>query len=171
MPLTLVLAHQINTKLAKERQKEGGLNWLRLDSKTQVMIKYKKEKDTGAVVLIRVDTIIVSTQHSKEISTKDLRFVIGGPQGDAGLTGQKIIINYWSKVNQSGAYLARWIAKSIIAVGLAQHILVQLSYAIGVIKPLSTHVDSYGKSKGLTKAKLVDIIRCNFDLRPGVVGK
>ncbi|KAA1097947.1 methionine adenosyltransferase sam2 [Puccinia graminis f. sp. tritici] len=107
----------MNTKLAKERQKEGGINWLCPDS----------------------------------------------------ITGQKIIINYWSKVNQSGAYLARWIAKSIIAARLAQQILVQLYYAIRVVKPLSTHVDSYGTSKGFTNTKLVDIIRCNFDLRPGVV--
>ncbi|KAA1073800.1 methionine adenosyltransferase sam2, variant 2 [Puccinia graminis f. sp. tritici] len=217
MPLTLVLAHQLNAKLAEERRKEGGLNWLRPDSKTQVTIEYKKEKDTGAVVPIRVDTIVVSTQHAEEISTEDLReavmekivkqvipchllddqtiyhiqpagrFVIGGPQGDAGLTGRKIIVDSyggwgahgggafsgkdWSKVDRSGAYLARWIAKSIIAAGLARRILVQLSYAIGVAEPLSIHVDSYGTSKGFTDAELVDIIRCNFDLRPGVVVK
>jgi hypothetical protein len=123
MPLTLVLAHQLNAKLAEERRKEGGLNWLRPDSKTQVTIEYKKEKDTGAVVPIRVDTIVVSTQHAEEISTEGLReavmekivkqvipchllddqtiyhiqpagrFVIGGPQGDAGLTGRKIIVD------------------------------------------------------------------------------
>ncbi|POW08021.1 hypothetical protein PSTT_07783 [Puccinia striiformis] len=196
MPLTLVLAHQLNAKLAEERRKEGGLNWLRPDSKTQVTIEYKKEKDSGAVVPIRVDTIVVSTQHAEEISTEDLReaimkdivkkviphhllddrtiyhiqpagrFVIGGPQGDAGLTGRKIIVDCkhlilnhiisfcqshpmlefffllfftayggwgahgggafsgkdWSKVDRSGAYLARWIAKSLIAAGLARRV-------------------------------------------------
>ncbi|WAQ93385.1 hypothetical protein PtA15_18A446 [Puccinia triticina] len=217
MPLTLVLAHQLNAKLAEERRKEGGLNWLRPDSKTQVTIEYKKEQDSGAVVPIRVDTIVVSTQHAESISTEDLReavmekivkqvipshllddrtiyhiqpagrFVIGGPQGDAGLTGRKIIVDSyggwgahgggafsgkdWSKVDRSGAYLARWIAKSIIAAGLARRILVQLSYAIGVAEPLSIHVDSYGTSKGKTDAQLVDIILRNFDLRPGVVVK
>ncbi|KNF02253.1 S-adenosylmethionine synthase [Puccinia striiformis f. sp. tritici PST-78] len=217
MPLTLVLAHQLNAKLAEERRKEGGLNWLRPDSKTQVTIEYKKEKDSGAVVPIRVDTIVVSTQHAEEISTEDLReaimkdivkkvipphllddrtiyhiqpagrFVIGGPQGDAGLTGRKIIVDSyggwgahgggafsgkdWSKVDRSGAYLARWIAKSLIAAGLARRVLVQLSYAIGVAEPLSIHIDSYGTAIGKTDAELVEIIHHNFDLRPGVVVK
>ncbi|KNZ52063.1 methionine adenosyltransferase [Puccinia sorghi] len=223
MPLTLVLAHQLNAKLAEERRKEGGLNWLRPDSKTQVTIEYKKDKGNGAVVPIRVDTIVVSTQHAEEISTEDLRvavmekivkqvipahllddrtiyhiqpagrFVIGGPQGDAGLTGRKIIVDSyggwgahgggafsgkdWSKVDRSGAYVARWIAKSLIAAGLARRVLVQLSYAIGVAEPLSIHVDSYGTSqgegpnKGKTDAELVEIIQRNFDLRPGVVVK
>jgi S-adenosylmethionine synthetase len=250
MPLTLVLAHQLNAKLAEERRKEGGLNWLRPDSKTQVTIEYKKEKHSGAVVPVRVDTIVVSTQHAEEISTEDLReavmekivkqvipphllddrtiyhiqpagrFVIGGPQGDAGLTGRKIIVDCelvshlpssssarptksrfdfffshiayggwgahgggafsgkdWSKVDRSGAYLARWIAKSLIAAGLARRVLVQLSYAIGVAEPLSIHVDSYGtslengKTGGKTDAELVKIIRSNFDLRPGVIGE
>jgi len=148
MPLTLILAHQLNAKLAEERRKEGGLNWLRPDSKTQVTIEYKKDKGNGAVVPIRVDTIVISTQHAEEISTEDLRvavmekivkqvipahllddrtiyhiqpagrFVIGGPQGDAGLTGRKIIVDSyggwgahgggafsgkdWSKVDRSG---------------------------------------------------------------------
>ncbi|PLW10134.1 hypothetical protein PCANC_21356 [Puccinia coronata f. sp. avenae] len=223
MPLTLVLAHELNAKLAEERRKEGGLNWLRPDSKTQVTIEYKKEKHSGAVVPVRVDTIVVSTQHAEEISTEDLReavmekivkqvipphllddrtiyhiqpagrFVIGGPQGDAGLTGRKIIVDSyggwgahgggafsgkdWSKVDRSGAYLARWIAKSLIAAGLARRVLVQLSYAIGVAEPLSIHVDSYGtslengKTGGKTDAELVKIIRSNFDLRPGVIVK
>ncbi|CAH7672136.1 S-adenosylmethionine synthetase [Phakopsora pachyrhizi] len=217
MPLTLMLAHQLNKKLADERRRPGGLNWLRADSKTQVTIEYKKEKDNGAVTPIRVDTIVVSTQHSEEISTDDLRseimekvirevipskllddrtiyhiqpsgrFVIGGPQGDAGLTGRKIIVDSyggwgahgggafsgkdWSKVDRSGAYAARWIAKSLINAGLAKRILVQLSYAIGVADPLSIFVDSYGTSKGKTDSELVEIIRKNWDLRPGVVVK
>ena len=115
------------------------------------------------------------------------RFVIGGPQGDAGLTGRKIIVDSyggwgahgggafsgkdWSKVDRSGAYAARWIAKSIIAAGLARRVLVQLSYAIGVAEPLSIYVDSYGTSKGKIDADLVDVIRNNWDLRPGALGK
>lgn len=217
MPLTLVLAHQLNAKLAEERRKDGGLNWLRADSKTQVTIEYKKEKNSGAVTPIRVDTIVVSTQHADEITVDELRvavmekivkqvipphllddrtiyhiqpagrFVIGGPQGDAGLTGRKIIVDSyggwgahgggafsgkdWSKVDRSGAYAARWIAKSLIAAGLARRVLVQLSYAIGVAEPLSIHLDSYGTAKGKTDAELVEIIQNNFDLRPGVVVK
>lgn len=217
MPLTLVLAHQLNKKMADERRREGGLNWLRADSKTQVTIEYKKEEGSGAVTPIRVDTIVVSTQHAEEISTEDLRteimekiikqviparllddqtiyhiqpsgrFVIGGPQGDAGLTGRKIIVDSyggwgahgggafsgkdWSKVDRSGAYAARWIAKSLIAAGLARRVLVQLSYAIGVAEPLSIFVDSYGTAKGRTDAELVDVIKKNWDLRPGVVVK
>ena len=115
------------------------------------------------------------------------RFVIGGPQGDAGLTGRKIIVDSyggwgahgggafsgkdWSKVDRSGAYAARWIAKSLIAAGLARRVLVQLSYAIGVAEPLSIFVDSYGTSKGKNDAELVDIIRNNWDLRPGALVK
>ncbi|MBW0562298.1 hypothetical protein O181_102013 [Austropuccinia psidii MF-1] len=217
MPLTLVLAHQLNRKLAEERRKLQGLNWLRPDSKTQVTIEYKKDNSTGAVTPIRVDTVVISTQHSEEISTDDLRtailekivkqvipsnlldsktiyhiqpsgrFVIGGPQGDAGLTGRKIIVDSyggwgahgggafsgkdWSKVDRSGAYAARWIAKSLIAAGLARRVLVQLSYAIGLAEPLSVFVDSYGTANGKTDAELVQIINQNFDLRPGVVVK
>jgi S-adenosylmethionine synthetase len=184
-------------------------------SKTQVTIQYKK--DGGAVVPVRVDTVVISTQHAEEITTEDLReqimekivkgvipanlldqdtvyhiqpsgrFVIGGPQGDAGLTGRKIIVDSyggwgahgggafsgkdWSKVDRSGAYAARWIAKSLIAAGLARRVLVQLSYAIGVAEPLSIFVDSYGTAKGKTDADLVEIIRNNWDLRPGALVK
>lgn len=166
---------------------------------------------------MRVDTVVISTQHAEEITTEDLReqvlekivkavipanlldndtiyhiqpsgrFVIGGPQGDAGLTGRKIIVDSyggwgahgggafsgkdWSKVDRSGAYAARWIAKSLIAAGLARRVLVQLSYAIGVAEPLSIFVDSYGTSKGVNDAELVDIIRNNWDLRPGALVK
>jgi S-adenosylmethionine synthetase len=188
-----------------------------LQSKTQVTIQYEKDPNgTGSVKPIRVDTVVISTQHAEEISTEDLRkeilekiikatipanllddqtiyhiqpsgrFVIGGPQGDAGLTGRKIIVDSyggwgahgggafsgkdWSKVDRSGAYAARWIAKSLIAAGLARRALVQLSYAIGVAEPLSIFVDSYGTAKGKTDAELVDIIRNNWDLRPGALG-
>lgn len=239
MPLTMVLAHGLNKKMADERRNEN-LGWLRpdvsfvcavwvsivsslkldfplLQSKTQVTIQYKKDPNgTGAVIPVRVDTVVISTQHAEEITTEDLRseimekivktvipanlldqdtvyhiqpsgrFVIGGPQGDAGLTGRKIIVDSyggwgahgggafsgkdWSKVDRSGAYAARWIAKSLLAAGLARRCLVQLSYAIGVAEPLSIFVDSYGTAKGKTDADLVDIIRNNWDLRPGALG-
>ena len=213
MPLTIVLAHKLNSAMAAARR-DGSLGWLRPDSKTQVTVEYKKEAN-GAVTPIRVDTIVISTQHAEEITTEDLRselmekivkkvipknllddrcvfhiqpsgrFVIGGPQGDAGLTGRKIIVDTyggwgahgggafsgkdWSKVDRSAAYTARWIAKSLVAAGLAKRVLVQLSYAIGVAEPLSIYVDSYGTGSR-PDAELVDVIRANWDLRPGVIG-
>ncbi|CAA7271473.1 unnamed protein product [Cyclocybe aegerita] len=211
MPLTIMLAHKLNAAMAAARR-SGELGWLRPDSKTQVTVEYKKEG--GATIPLRVDTIVISTQHAEEISTKELRkeilekivkrvipahlldartiyhiqpsgrFVIGGPQGDAGLTGRKIIVDTYggwgahgggafsgkdfSKVDRSAAYTARWIAKSLVAAGLARRALVQLSYAIGVAEPLSIYVDTYGTG---TKSDedLVDIIRKNWDLRPGVI--
>ncbi|KAK4049119.1 methionine adenosyltransferase sam2 [Microbotryomycetes sp. JL221] len=216
MPLTLILSHKLNKKMADLRR-SGELGWLRPDSKTQVTVEYEKEA-SGAVKPLRVDTVVISTQHAEEITTEDLRkeliekvvktvidpkllddntkyhiqpsgrFVIGGPQGDAGLTGRKIIVDTyggwgahgggafsgkdWSKVDRSGAYAGRWIAKSLIAAGLAERVLVQMSYAIGVAEPLSVFVDSYGTvKKGYTDADLTSIIAKNFDLRPGVVVK
>ena len=213
LPLTVVLSHRLNTALAEARR-DGSLPWLRPDTKTQVTIEYAN--DGGAVVPLRVDTIVISTQHSDDISTEDLRasimenivkkvipanmlddktiyhiqpsgrFVIGGPQGDAGLTGRKIIVDTYggwgahgggamsgkdySKVDRSAAYAARWIAKSLVAAGLARRALVQVSYAIGVAEPLSIFVETYGTSSK-TSTELVEIIRNNFDLRPGVVAK
>jgi len=163
-----------------------------------------------------VDTVVVSAQHSENISTEELRkeikekivkkvipakylddktiyhiqpsglFIIGGPQGDAGLTGRKIIVDTYggwgahgggafsgkdySKVDRSAAYLARWIAKSLVKAGLARRALVQLSYAIGIAEPLSLFVESYGTSNR-SSDELVEIIRNNFDLRPGVIVK
>jgi S-adenosylmethionine synthetase len=214
MPLTIMLAHKLNSAMAEARR-DGSLGWLRPDSKTQVTVEYKKEA-SGAVVPIRVDTIVISTQHAEEITTEDLRseimekiikkvipknllddkviyhiqpsgrFVIGGPQGDAGLTGRKIIVDTYggwgahgggafsgkdfSKVDRSAAYTARWIAKSLVAAGLAKRCLVQLSYAIGVAEPLSIFVDTYGTGNK-TDEELVAIIRNNWDLRPGVIVK
>jgi len=214
MPLTIMLAHKLNSAMAAARR-DGSMAWLRPDSKTQVTVEYKKEP-SGAVAPIRVDTVVVSTQHAEEISTEDLRteiyekiikkvipksllderviyhiqpsgrFVIGGPQGDAGLTGRKIIVDTyggwgahgggafsgkdWSKVDRSAAYTARWIAKSLVAAGLAKRALVQLSYAIGVAEPLSIFVDSYGTGKR-SDEELVIVVRSNFDLRPGVIGE
>lgn len=213
MPLTIMLAHKLNAALAAARR-SGLLPWLRPDSKTQVTVEYKK--DGGATIPLRVDTVVVSTQHAEEISTEELRkeilekvikqvipknlldnrtiyhiqpsgrFVIGGPQGDAGLTGRKIIVDTYggwgahgggafsgkdfSKVDRSAAYTARWIAKSLVAGGLARRALVQLSYAIGVAEPLSIFVDTYGTGKK-SDPELVEIIRKNWDLRPGVIVK
>jgi S-adenosylmethionine synthetase len=213
MPLTIMLAHKLNAALAAARR-NGSLPWLRPDSKTQVTVEYKK--DGGATIPLRVDTVVISTQHAEEISTEELRkeilekvikqvipknlldnrtiyhiqpsgrFVIGGPQGDAGLTGRKIIVDTYggwgahgggafsgkdfSKVDRSAAYTARWIAKSLVAAGLARRALVQLSYAIGVAEPLSIFVDTYGTGKK-SDLELVEIIRKNWDLRPGVIVK
>ncbi|BFZ60170.1 methionine adenosyltransferase sam2 [Saitoella coloradoensis] len=211
LPLTILLSHKLNAEMAA-RRRDGSLDWLRPDSKTQVTIEY--ENVDGAVIPKRVDTVVVSVQHADEISTEDLRsevlekiikkvipanllddktvyhiqpsgrFVIGGPQGDAGLTGRKIIVDTYggwgahgggafsgkdfSKVDRSAAYAARWIAKSLVAAGLAKRALVQLSYAIGVAEPLSIFVESYGTSDK-SSDELVAIIRKNFDLRPGVM--
>ncbi|KAK4986532.1 methionine adenosyltransferase sam2 [Elasticomyces elasticus] len=212
-PLTLQLAHKLNFAM-KQARNDGTLPWLRPDTKTQVTVEY--EHDGGAVVPIRVDTVVVSAQHSPDITTEMLRkeikekiikkvipekyltdetiyhiqpsglFIIGGPQGDAGLTGRKIIVDTYggwgahgggafsgkdySKVDRSAAYLARWIAKSLVAAKLARRALVQLSYAIGVSEPLSIFVDSYGTSDK-SSDELVEIIRKNFDMRPGVIVK
>jgi len=211
MPLTIMLAHKLNLAMAVARR-SGALPWLRPDSKTQVTVEYKK--DGGAMIPLRVDTVVISTQHAEEISTEELRkelldkivkqvipaklldehtiyhmqpsgrFVIGGPQGDAGLTGRKIIVDTYggwgahgggafsgkdfSKVDRSAAYTGRWIAKSLVAAGLARRVLVQLSYAIGVAEPLSIYVDTYGTGKK-TDEELVHLIRKNWDLRPGVI--
>ncbi|KIS67152.1 putative methionine adenosyltransferase SAM2 [Mycosarcoma maydis] len=213
MPLTLMLSHKLNLAMAAARR-DGSLGWLRPDSKTQVTVEYKK--DGGATIPLRVDTVVISTQHAEEISTEKLRseimekivkkvipanlldndtiyhiqpsgrFVIGGPQGDAGLTGRKIIVDTYggwgahgggafsgkdfSKVDRSAAYTARWVAKSLVAAGLARRVLVQFSYAIGVADPLSVFVDTYGTGKK-SDEELVKIIRSNFNLRPGVIVK
>lgn len=209
MPLTHVLATQLVQKLSELRN-NGKLPWLRPDVKTQVTVEYKKEN--GAMVPLRVHTVVISTQHSEDISNAEMRsqimehvvkavipakylddstifhinpsgrFVIGGPQGDAGLTGRKIIIDSYggwgahgggafsgkdpSKVDRSGAYAARWIAKSVVAAGLAARALVQVSYAIGVPEPLSVFVDTYG-SGTKSDEEILTIIKKNFDLRPG----
>ncbi|KAJ6259120.1 hypothetical protein Dda_6017 [Drechslerella dactyloides] len=213
LPLSLLLSHKLNAAMSAARR-DGSLPWLRPDTKTQVTVEY--QKDHGAFVPIRVDTVVVSAQHSEDISTPDLRkqilekivkktipakyldertvfhiqpsgrFVIGGPQGDAGLTGRKIIVDTYgghgahgggafsgkdySKVDRSAAYLARWIAKSLIKAGLCRRALVQLSYAIGVSEPLSIFVDTYGTSDRSSE-ELVEIIKENFDMRPGVIVK
>jgi len=213
MPLTVVLAHQLNKKISDLRR-DGTLWWARPDSKTQITCEVAEEN--GAVVPIRVHTIVVSVQHSEKVSLEALRedirnkvinttipkkyldkdtvihinpcgnFVIGGPMGDAGLTGRKIIVDSYggwgahgggafsgkdyTKVDRSGAYAARWVAKSLVKAGLCRRCLVQVSYAIGLPEPLSITVMDYGTGVKSVK-ELTDIVRANFDLRPGRIVK
>lgn len=211
MPLTCMLAHNLNRKMAEYR-KNGTIPWLRPDTKTQVTIEYKNEN--GATIPLRVHTVVISCQHADDVTNETIRstlmdkiikevipaqyltpetkyflnpsgrFVIGGPQGDAGVTGRKIIVDTYggwgahgggafsgkdySKVDRSAAYAARWVAKSLVKAGLVRRVLVQVSYAIGVAKPLSLYVDDYGTGK-VSKKELLTIIENNFDLRPGVI--
>jgi len=213
MPLSHLLATQIGKRLTDVR-KNGILKWVRPDGKTQVTVVYKNVN--GRMVPQRVHTILISTQHSEGVSQeqiyKDLieqvikpvvpakyltndtiyhmnpsgRFVIGGPHGDAGLTGRKIIVDTYggwgahgggafsgkdpSKVDRSAAYAGRWIAKSLVASNLCDRCLVQLSYAIGVSKPLSVFVDTYGTEK-VSMDTIYKLIDENFDLRPGMIRK
>jgi S-adenosylmethionine synthetase len=211
MPLTHVLSSGLCRKLS-ERRNDGTFAWLRPDAKTQVTVEYQREKN-GAVTPLRVHTVVISTQHNEEVTNDTIRkglmaiikevipakflddktiyhlnpsgrFVIGGPQGDAGVTGRKIIIDTYggwgahgggafcgkdpTKVDRSGAYAGRWIAKSLVAAGLCDRCLVQVSYAIGVSHPLSVYVDTYGTGKK-SDAEILDIVNKNFDLRPGAI--
>ncbi|TDF93517.1 methionine adenosyltransferase [Paenibacillus piri] len=209
MPLPISIAHQLSRRLTEVR-KNGTLPYLRPDGKTQVTVEY--EGDTP----VRVDTIVVSTQHSEDITLEQIqadikehvikpivpekflssdtkyfinptgRFVIGGPQGDAGLTGRKIIVDTYggyarhgggafsgkdpTKVDRSGAYAARYVAKNIVAAGLADKCEVQLAYAIGVAQPVSVAVDTFGTGK-VSEEKLVEVVRKHFDLRPAGIIK
>lgn len=211
MPLSHVLANKLGKRLTDVR-KQGVCKWVRPDGKTQVTVVYKNVG--GAMVPQRVHTVLISTQHDDGISLDQVkadlmehvikpvipekylsdktiyhlnpsgRFVIGGPHGDAGLTGRKIIVDTYggwgahgggafsgkdpSKVDRSAAYAARWVAKSVVASKLAKRVLIQLSYAIGVAKPLSIHVDSYGTGAKSDK-EIVALINSHFDLRPGVI--
>jgi len=213
MPLTVVLAHSLNRKLS-ELRRDGTLWWARPDTKTQVTCEYRFEK--GACIPLRVHTIVVSTQHSEKVTLPALRedimekvvkavipakylddstkyhinpcgnFVIGGPMGDAGLTGRKIIVDTYggwgahgggafsgkdyTKVDRSAAYAARWVAKSLVKAGLCRRCLVQVSYAIGVAEPLSIMVMDYGTSSKSSN-ELTEIVKKNFDLRPGKIVK
>jgi S-adenosylmethionine synthetase len=208
MPLSHLLASKLAFKLSEVR-KNGTLPWLRPDGKTQVTVEYEFNK--GFLKPIRVHTVLISTQHAPDVSNDELRrelkdkvilatipqellddntiyhlnpsgkFVIGGPQGDAGLTGRKIIVDTYggwgahgggafsgkdpSKVDRSASYAARWIAKSIVNAGLAERVLVQVAYAIGIAKPLSVHIDSYGTGKR-PDSEILQIVNKNFDLRP-----
>ncbi|MFJ8066149.1 methionine adenosyltransferase [Psychrobacillus sp. NPDC096426] len=210
MPLPISLAHKLSRRLAEVRKDET-LNYLRPDGKTQVTVEYDENNNP-----VRIDTIVISTQHHPEITLeqiqKDLkevvikpivpahlidentkyfinptgRFVIGGPQGDAGLTGRKIIVDTYggyarhgggafsgkdpTKVDRSAAYAARYVAKNIVAAGLADRCEVQLAYAIGVAQPVSIAVDTFGTGK-VEEAQLVSHIRELFDLRPAGIIK
>merc|ERR1712159_639529 len=214
MPLTHSLATGLGYQLTEVR-KNGTLPLLRPDGKTQVTVEYKKLPD-GGVEPIRVHTIVISTQHDPDYTLEQIQadlkehviktivpaqylddntiyhlnpsgsFVMGGPEGDGGLTGRKIIIDTYggwgahgggafsgkdpTKVDRSAAYYCRWIAKSLVAAGLCRRALVQVSYAIGVAETLSVFVDSYGSAKdGKTDADLMAIIKKNFDLRAGML--
>lgn len=206
MPLPIYLAHGLTKRLAEVRR-NGTLPWVRPDGKAQVTVEYSYGKPK------RVHTVLVSTQHAPEVEHAEIRagviehvikpvlgelwhddirifvnptgrFVVGGPMGDAGLTGRKIIVDTYggmgrhgggafsgkdcTKVDRSAAYAARWVAKNIVAAGLAERCEVQLAYAIGVARPLSINVETFGTSS-LTADQLVKLIEDNFDLRPGAI--
>lgn len=203
MPLPIILAHKLTKRLTKAR-KQGELWYLRPDGKTQVTIEYEDGKP------IRADAIVVSTQHHPDVDLETIRsdviekiikpvcknyldnntkffinptgiFVIGGPVGDAGLTGRKIIVDTYgghgshgggafsgkdpSKVDRSGAYYARYVAKNIVAAGLADKCEIQVSYAIGIAKPVSILIDTFGTNK-IPEEKIVELVKQNFDFRP-----
>ncbi|HHY91172.1 MAG TPA: methionine adenosyltransferase [Clostridiales bacterium] len=207
MPMPISLAHRLARRLAEVR-KNGTLPYLRPDGKTQVTIVYEDDKPVG------VDTIVVSAQHSPDVSREQIekdiiehvvkaivpenllnedtkyyinptgRFVVGGPQGDSGLTGRKIIVDTYggyarhgggafsgkdpTKVDRSATYAARYVAKNIVAAGLADKCEIELAYAIGVAKPVSILVDTFGTGK-VSDEKLVELVKKHFDLRPGAI--
>ncbi len=207
MPMPIYLAHNLARKLSVVR-KSGALPWLRPDGKTQVTIEYHHGKP------VRVDTVLVSTQHSPEVDHAEItegvmehvivptlpgemvdqnmkifvnptgRFVIGGPMGDAGVTGRKIIVDTYggmgrhgggafsgkdpTKVDRSGAYAARWVAKNIVAAGLAERCEIQVAYAIGVARPLSINVETFGTG-AISDEKIASLVGDFFDLRPGAI--
>ena len=224
MPLTLDIAHTLVFTLARIRKEGKQMTWLRPDAKSQVTIEYREDGTP-----LRIDTIVISTQHDPEVNQAEIRraiidilfprvlsrdsrysalfgrfleeekngtakllvnptgqFVIGGPHGDTGLTGRKIIVDTYggrgahgggafsgkdpSKVDRSAAYAARWIAKNLVAAGVAKEALVQLSYAIGVADPVSLYVNTNGTAQhGLTDYEIADKLPKLFDLRPGAI--
>ena len=214
-PFSHLMALKLSERLTEVR-KNKTLSWLRPDGKTQVTVEYKHVGNN--IVPLRVQNILVSTQHDPDISNEDIRnsilehviypvvpkeylddktqyfinpsgqFIIGGPEADAGLTGRKIIVDTYggwgghgggafsgkdpSKVDRSGAYAARWIAKSLVANKLCKRVLVQVSYSIGIAEPMSIHVDTFGTVvEGKTDRDLFDLIVQNFNLKPGYIIK
>ena len=214
IPFSFLMATKLANKLTEVR-KNKILPWLRPDGKTEVTVQYEK-KITGEVIPIRIENILISAQHDPDIQNEEIKnkiienvintvipkdkidnntkilinpsgkFIIGGPEGDCGLTGRKIIVDTYggwgghgggafsgkdcSKVDRSGAYMARWIAKSLVAEKLCKRCLVQLSYSIGISEPLSVYVDSYGTVvQGKSDEQLSEIVIKNFNLKPGKI--
>ena len=207
MPMPIYMAHKLSRRLS-ELRKDGTLPWLRPDGKSQVTVEYSQGKPK------RIDTVLISTQHSPDISQSEImelvsehiiyptlpeglvdknlkvfinptgRFVIGGPMGDAGVTGRKIIVDTYggmgrhgggafsgkdpTKVDRSAAYAARYVAKNIVAAGLADRVEVQVAYAIGVAHPLSVNVETFGTAK-IADEKIAALVNEFFDLRPGAI--
>ena len=207
MPLPIYLAHKL-TRRQSELRKDGTIAWLRPDAKSQVTIEYSQGKPK------RVDTVLISTQHAPDVSQSEIteivteqiimpalpedmvdnnikvfvnptgRFVVGGPMGDAGVTGRKIIVDTYggmgrhgggafsgkdpTKVDRSAAYAARYVAKNIVAAGLADRVEVQVSYAIGVAHPLSVNVETFGTAR-IADEEIAALINEHFDLRPGAI--
>ena len=207
MPLPIYLAHKL-TRKQSELRKSGAIDWLRPDAKSQVTIEYSKGKP------VRVDTVLISTQHAPDVSQGEItetiadqlimptlpaelvdnnlkvfvnptgRFVVGGPMGDAGVTGRKIIVDTYggmgrhgggafsgkdpTKVDRSAAYAARYVAKNLVAAGIADRVEVQVAYAIGVAHPLSVNVETFGTAK-IADEKISALINDFFDLRPGAI--
>ncbi|MEP0804604.1 MAG: methionine adenosyltransferase [Chloroflexota bacterium] len=207
MPLPIYLAHKL-TRRQSELRKSGAIPWLRPDAKSQVTIEYSHGKP------VRVDTVLISTQHAPDVSQAEIaeivteqiimptlpegmvdknlkiyvnptgRFVVGGPMGDAGVTGRKIIVDTYggmgrhgggafsgkdpTKVDRSAAYAARYVAKNIVAAGIADRVEVQVAYAIGVAHPLSINVETFGTAK-ISDDHIIALINDHFDLRPGAI--
>ena len=207
MPSPIAMAHRLSRRLTEVR-KNGTLSYLRPDGKTQVTVEYDDNK------VLRIDAIVISTQHDEHVSQEQIRedlmehviravipaelldestkyyinptgrFVVGGPQGDSGLTGRKIIVDTYggygrhgggafsgkdpTKVDRSAAYAARWVAKNLVAAGIADKLEIQLAYAIGVAKPVSIEVETFGTGK-LSDEEITNIVEKVFDLRPGAI--
>ena len=207
MPSPIAMAHRLSRRLTEVR-KNGTLSYLRPDGKSQVTVEYDDNK------VVRIDAIVISTQHDEHVSQEQIRedlmehviravipaelldestkyyinptgrFVVGGPQGDSGLTGRKIIVDTYggygrhgggafsgkdpTKVDRSAAYAARWVAKNLVAAGIADKLEIQLAYAIGVAKPVSIEVETFGTGK-LSDEEITNIVEKVFDLRPGAI--